>query len=875
MVAISAGHEGTTVKEKELRLALVCFGGVSLAIYMHGITKEILKLVRASSMLHRITDRASRSNASFADLVDRNDPEYDCEAVYFDLLRELGRKVELRVIVDIIAGASAGGINGTMLARALSHDLPTARLRDLWLDHADVSELLAPEARARGWSKWFLRPLFWLIGASRLEFARDAEVRAKLSMFVRSRWFKPPLDGLRMAGLMYDAVTAMGRPKSPEASLLPSGHGLDLFVTVTDYYGSQQLVHIHDPAIIHERVHRHLFHFQYRRRPNGEVESDFDLANAPALAFAARATSSIPGAFPPARIVEMDELIRRRGAAWPRRADFIRRNFANYVEADIDAASAPFIDGSVLNNRPFREAIRAIPGRPAYREVDRRIIYIDPDPRPQTARARDHAPGFFATLKGALSDIPRSEPVSDELSWVNGFNERARRLKAIVERARPQVSRLVENVMTGTHNGIAEAQIREWREQANMRAAEDAGFAYEGYVGLKLASARAFISQMIATVHGVQPGSAFARVISEVVDAWSARAEALDRQTESFRSEAAQGLEAAPRWINLLLNFDIDYRKRRLHFMIEGQNRLYEMLDSAPLKGIEASLVDRLKRKFYDSLDALQRRESLAQSDREIRDLVATIFPQAPSADEIRDLGQYARLVAARRASEIDRLIDRLASTIDLDASTRDIDGLLAEAFHDGWPAEASREVLINYLGFPFWDVLTFPVMTWREIGEFNELLIDRISVHDARALRHCERAQKLKGVAFEHAAAFLSRAFRENDYLLGRMHALDRLVDIVCDSVGPGVLTEADLLALKRRGFMQILDSEAPHLPNSGELIAELRACVAVMTADQRPADAAPPPSEPARAGARPAAAPQGAEPADNVLSAGEAAAV
>ena len=37
------------MREKELRIALVCFGGVSLAVYMHGISKEILKLVRASS----------------------------------------------------------------------------------------------------------------------------------------------------------------------------------------------------------------------------------------------------------------------------------------------------------------------------------------------------------------------------------------------------------------------------------------------------------------------------------------------------------------------------------------------------------------------------------------------------------------------------------------------------------------------------------------------------------------------------------------------------------------------------------------------------------------------------------------------------------
>ena len=818
------------MKEKELRFALVCFGGVSLAIYMHGITKEILKLVRASGALHGITDRAARSRAVFA--ADADDPEHDSEAIYFELLRELGRKVELRVIVDIIAGASAGGINGTMLARALAHDLPTARLRDLWLDNADVSELLAPEARAHGWSKWFLRPLFWAISRSRSEIVRDAEVRAKLSMFVRSRWFKPPLDGMRMASLMYEAVTAMGRPQSAEASLLPSGHGLDLFVTVTDYYGARQLVHIHDPAIIEERKHRHLFHFKYRRRANGAVESDFDLANAPALAFAARATSSIPGAFPPARIAEIDELIGHDPAAWPRRFDFIDRNFSSYLGSDIDPTNAPFIDGSVLNNRPFREAIHAIAGRPAYREVDRRIVYIDPDPASPELRREERMPGFFAALKGALSDIPRSEPVADELSWVNGFNERARRLKAIVERARPQVSRLVGTVMTSTAAPITQEQIRRWREEANIRAAQDGGFAYEGYVGLKLASARAFLAQLIMAIRGVSAETPFARGIVEIVDAWTARSKAGDRHDDggSFRTEAAQGLAAAPDWINLLLSFDIDYRKRRLHFMIEGQNRLYAILDAPPYQGISARLVDSLKRKFYESLDALSQREIVDPSDRSIRDLVFAIFEHPPSADELKSIDRYAATAATAHSNNIDRLVKRLAAAIDLDASTRDLDALLAETFAEGWPAEASREVLINYLGFPFWDLLTFPVMSWRELGEFNELLVDRISVHEARALKTIACAQKLKGIAFEHSAAFLSRAYRENDYLLGRLHALDRLIDIVCDSAGPGLCSEAELLALKKRGFLRILDAEAPHLPNSGELIAALRRGIAAL---------------------------------------------
>ena len=36
------------VREKELRLALVCYGGISLAVYMHGITKEVWHVSRAS-----------------------------------------------------------------------------------------------------------------------------------------------------------------------------------------------------------------------------------------------------------------------------------------------------------------------------------------------------------------------------------------------------------------------------------------------------------------------------------------------------------------------------------------------------------------------------------------------------------------------------------------------------------------------------------------------------------------------------------------------------------------------------------------------------------------------------------------------------------
>src|SRR5262249_59983498 len=91
------------------------------------------------------------------------------------------------------------------------------------------------------------------------------------------------------------------------------------------------------------------------------------------------------------------------------------------------------------------------------------------------------------------------------------------------------------------------------------------------------------------------------------------------------------------------------------------------------------------------------------------------------------------------------------------------------------WHPEARREVFVNYLGFPFWDVLTFPLMTWREVGEYKEILVDRISPQDAHTLGEFSGARSLMGLGFGHFASFFSRAYREKDYLLGRIHGLDR----------------------------------------------------------------------------------------------------
>ena len=78
------------MRQKELRIALVCYGGVSLAVYMHGVTKELWKLARASRNHHGGTAVSGGT-----------------EAVYLALLQRIERqsKLRLKVLTDIIAGA--------------------------------------------------------------------------------------------------------------------------------------------------------------------------------------------------------------------------------------------------------------------------------------------------------------------------------------------------------------------------------------------------------------------------------------------------------------------------------------------------------------------------------------------------------------------------------------------------------------------------------------------------------------------------------------------------------------------------------------------------------------------------------------------------
>jgi patatin-related protein len=784
--------------ERELRLALVCYGGVSLAVYMHGVTREILKLVRASRAYHAVPEESAAA-AQYVDAAPHRG-ELDTETVYFELLQQIGGHVRLRVLVDVIAGASAGGINGIMLARALAFDLSLDAHRKLWLDLADIEALLDPAARPSRLSKLYMRPLFWLAGLLRKRHNRragitseDPEVLRNLSLFMRSRWFEPPFSGPTMSNMMLDALEALGEEQADGCqSLLPPGLPLELFVTTTDFWGSPQTIPLHDPATVREREHRHTFHFHHQFNQNRDLHpSTLGRDHLPSLAFAARATSSFPGAFPPLRLAEMDAVLEQRSTRWEGRSAFITRQLRSARRAGERADEAAFIDGSVLMNKPVSVALDAVQRHPAHRETDRRLVYLEPNPEPERETVRE-APGFFTTLLGALSSIPRHQPIRDDLEWIAEFNNTVQLHREVADGVRAQVLATVGTQLDDTLNKApSAATIATWGKNANMRAAVDAGYAYEGYSRLKVLGLLDELAELFQrSTRGLTRAEAVTRL-----QAW-ARMTSIRPMGDSASSARFQ--EATP-WVRFLRNYDIRHRLRRVMLLIRRANELYTDPDTLRIPHYREHL-DQLKLRLYGRAETL--REHMDWRGAHL---------ERPGEDCLDD-HLNAFLVRVR---------ERL-NLVEFDAA---LESELADWCQAAGAMHLVREVLTSYLGFAHYDVLTYPMSQGRQMDTLEQIKVDRIAVDDANSLRRGGARDILKGVQFGNFGAFFSRRFRENDYLWGRLTAAERLVDIVGSAAPEALAAGLDLQDYKRRLFLAILRAETPHLTHISEMIAELEA--------------------------------------------------
>ena len=759
------------MRHKELRIALICYGGVSLAVYMHGVTKELWHLARASRAFHAGEGLESGTGGVYRALI---------EHIADD------QKLAIRVLPDILTGASAGGINAVFLAQAIHSGQSLEPLTDLWLETADVERLLDPDAKpgSRADKVWAMPLVWWLLTrpgnavSDSVAPETRAEVRQKLSRLVRARWFAPPFSGIGFSRLIAGALDRMaGAPAGPP--LLPQGHPIDLFVTATDFKGYLELLHLNSPALVEESEHRLPISFR-AKTPRG---GGSNLAMRSELIFAARSTASFPGAFPPLQVAEIDQLGR-----WPGRDAFLRRVMPTHVrQGNLDGVS--LIDGSVLVNAPFEGAMAALQGRPAQREVDRRFVYIDPHPdRAGASTRRDDRPvGFFSAIFGSLSTIPREQPIRDNLEQLAADSREAERLQRIVSALRPEIEQEVDRLFGRTLflDRPTAKRLAAWRAKAQQAAAEKAGYAFHAYAQIK---DNGIVERLARTIVEGAGGELLANPVQVAARLREQLGKAgLDRL-------AAPGGGATAGAIDHLRSHDVGFRIRRLRLLAR---RIARDWDDDP--DITEADRDAGREAVYAALALYFERETVAQ--------LGTDFP-AIAAGVMHDPAPVLAAIAKRR---------------DLPGIDARVEVMLEETLV-AMPKALRRRMLLAYLGFPFYDVATLPLLRNEGLTEFDPVKVDRISPNDATAIREGGANDTLRGTEFYNFGAFFSRTYRENDYLWGRLHGAERMIDLVCSTTDTGV---ADAVAgdFKRRAFLAIVEEERERLTADPDLIDRVRA--------------------------------------------------
>ncbi|NVK34382.1 MAG: patatin-like protein [Rhodobacteraceae bacterium] len=773
------------MQKTELRLALVFYGGVSLAIYMHGVSREVLKLIKASA--HRGPDQEdARSQLS------------PSEEAYRDLLDALCEYVDVQIVVDAIAGASAGGVNGIMLARAIAHDLPLDDHRDLWLENADVTKLTAPSGGVRRLLKSSLGPLLERLLLRQLgQKSVSTETRSKLRLFMQAAWFKPPFSGARYIGWMLDACKAMDRHYVEGRSLIPEGQTLDLFVTLTDYAGHKRRIQIFDPALVEEKDHRRVLKFSAKRRARAGLESELGPDCVPELVFSARATSSFPGAFDPASLAEIDGVLADRDQEWPHREHFKTTGLKWSAE---ETQPRYFVDGSVVMNKPFLPVINAIRSRPASRKVARRLVYVDPVAPRALEEGAKGVPGFFKTIFASLAYIPRNEPISDDLKRVEEKNRQGRRIGEMIAAVEPIVDDEVARILD-KRSGLNASRVGECRERANIAAVARAGYAHLSYRSMKVHLIGEQIADLLARL-GEREGAEVTRdrLFAHV-------ANCLPSVDPSQHEDA----NAQVPLISFLEGLDVDYRIRRLRFAVRKLNSFY---GSGKGGQCDPEKLDHLKHVLYEQIEHLGQRWDLAFYGRDTGEMAALLASQT---------SRFADDARRRDITLAFSMLERLMGLEDLDHLHDDLFASLAAEL---LPENCYRELLNAWIGFAFFDLATLPVVQSHDVSEISETLVARISPKDAGFLK--DDGYRLKGAELMSFGAFFNRASREHDYLCGRISAAERLVATVLSVADVEGLDElAKFKALRRRVIEAIFEEEEPLLRASPETILNLKAKV------------------------------------------------
>ena len=213
--------------DEEIRLAVVLNGGVSLAVWMGGVAHEINELTRRKGPYGRLMDALNVSARA-----------------------------------DVIAGTSAGGINGAALSLGqVNKKADLSALRDLWAEQGSMENLLQPPFQGK--------PTSLLRG--------DA-------------YFLPQL---------HDAMTRLTRPWQPTPR---DKRPVDLTITTTLLNGAYSLTTDSVGQVLPQLRHDGQFHFSRTPGPTDETNQPSDVTDdfavpddlAAALALASRCSAGFP-----------------------------------------------------------------------------------------------------------------------------------------------------------------------------------------------------------------------------------------------------------------------------------------------------------------------------------------------------------------------------------------------------------------------------------------------------------------------------------------------------------------------------------------------------------------------------------------------------
>jgi len=160
------------------------------------------------------------------------------------------------------------------------------------------------------------------------------------------------------------------------------------------------------------------------------------------------------------------------------------------------------------------------------------------------------------------------------------------------------------------------------------------------------------------------------------------------------------------------------------------------------------------------------------------------------------DLGYRERriqfLLRKLRDPGIKRKLNRIAATLKglrrPDAATADA---IADRFRDVFiRAAADAEACLDphsrrmFDRFEYYDQIVFPIFYEASVGEAELCEVYRISPRDATSILDenapTEKRRKLAGTALFHFGAFLSREWRKNDLMWGRLDAAERIIRCV-----------------------------------------------------------------------------------------------